>query len=295
MSKRSMNENIMSKILKKMESEGISDEKGITDFMNNLVGKNIDELDFGAQTNEDKSLELLEEAYEAHTKTEARRLAKSALKLMPHNSDAYLFLSGIAPNEKECLRLLEKGYETAKTYLGTDCFIENKGHFWGMIETRPYMRIKLALAQEYFAQENIAEGVEHLKEMLDLNPNDNQGVRLNYSTILLREQDFVAFEDLLSKYPEDGSPEWLHNLLLFNLKTEKDIKVIKESIEEAKTSNPNILTFLMEGPEALAEGDLDLESDYITVGGKEEALFYVLDALDIWEDQLEKLNFLVTK
>ncbi len=295
MSKRPMNENMMSKILKIMESEGISDEKGITEFMNNLVGKNIDELDFGAQTDEDKSAELLDQAYEAHTKTEARSLAKSALKLMPHNSDVYLFLAGIAPNEKESLKLLKKGYKLSKAHLGPACFIEDKGHFWGMIETRPYMRIKLALAQEYLAQESVTDGIGHLKEMLDLNPNDNQGVRHNYSTILLREEDYVSFENLVSKYPEDGSSEWLHNLLLFNLKTGKDIKVIKESMEEAKTSNPNILTFLMEGPDALAEGDLDLESDYITVGGKEEALFYVLDALDVWEDHLEKLSFIITK
>ena len=52
-----------------------------------------------------------------------------------------------------------------------------KGDFWSFIETRPYMRAKAQLTDELWAAGFAEESIKHYKDMIELNPNNNQGVR----------------------------------------------------------------------------------------------------------------------
>ncbi len=61
--------------------------------------------------------------------------------------------------------------------LGKETFEEDIGDFWAILETRPYMRARLGLAQCLYAVGRKEEGAAHYREMLRLNPNDNQDVR----------------------------------------------------------------------------------------------------------------------
>lgn len=58
------------------------------------------------------------------------------------------------------------------------------GHFWGLLETRPYLRTRLGLAHALWTAGRRAEAVQHLQDMLRLNPNDNQGVRYTLARLL---------------------------------------------------------------------------------------------------------------
>jgi len=70
--------------------------------------------------------------------------------------------------------------------LGPEFFKEHKGYFGGLIETRPYMRAKVTLAmyQEYIGHTEAA--IEQYEELLELNPNDNQGIVTYYYRFILR-------------------------------------------------------------------------------------------------------------
>lgn len=65
----------------------------------------------------------------------------------------------------------------AERDLGPDFFRDHRGHFWSMIETRPYMRARSGLTAALVRAGRREEAIEHLEDMLDLNPNDNQGLR----------------------------------------------------------------------------------------------------------------------
>ncbi len=61
--------------------------------------------------------------------------------------------------------------------MGKETFGEDIGDFWAISETRPYMRAPLGLAQCLYAVGRKEEAAAHYREMLRLNPNDDQDVR----------------------------------------------------------------------------------------------------------------------
>jgi len=73
---------------------------------------------------------------------------------------------------------VKKAIEAGRRDLGEEYSRENKGHFWAMIETRPFMRAMGALAESLADNEyHLDEAIAVHEEMLDLNPSDNQGIR----------------------------------------------------------------------------------------------------------------------
>jgi hypothetical protein len=54
-----------------------------------------------------------------------------------------------------------------------------------MHETRPYMQLRSRRAGLNFEKGQTKEAAEELKELIVLNPNDNQGLRIPLSTWLI--------------------------------------------------------------------------------------------------------------
>jgi hypothetical protein len=61
--------------------------------------------------------------------------------------------------------------------LGPRGFKEYAGHFWGFLETRPYMRARAGLAGTLLKLGDVDGALAHYRDMLKLNPNDDQGIR----------------------------------------------------------------------------------------------------------------------
>jgi len=74
-------------------------------------------------------------------------LAGEALSLSPLCADAYVILAAeTAVSDKERRDLFARGVETGELALGPEGFEEYAGSFWGLLETRPYMRARTGLA-----------------------------------------------------------------------------------------------------------------------------------------------------
>ena len=58
--------------------------------------------------------------------------------------------------------------------LGPELFEREAGHFWGLLETRPYLRARLGLAHSLWTAARREKAVRHLQEMLRLKPGDKQ-------------------------------------------------------------------------------------------------------------------------
>src|SRR6266511_2941019 len=132
-----------------------------------------------------RAQDLMYEAFEAQG---ARRvaLAREALAISPDCADAYLLLAEeTSSSAEEARELLEQGVAAGERALGPEPFEEDVGHFWGILETRPYMRARAALAETLWALDLREEAVEHQRELLRLNPNDNQGLRYRQAEWLL--------------------------------------------------------------------------------------------------------------
>jgi len=121
--------------------------------------------------------QLIYDAWDSNDPRREIELANEALRIIPLCADAYVILANHAArgsrNEFEFWR---RGVEAGQAALG-DAFDDYVGKFWGHLETRPYMRARLGLAVALWARVACEHAISHAREMLRLNPNDNQGVR----------------------------------------------------------------------------------------------------------------------
>ncbi len=89
--------------------------------------------------------------------------------------------------------------------LGPKFFAENKGYFWGVLETRPYMRARLDLAQSLLTTGRTEDAVRHSEALVELNPNDNQGVRDILLGCYLSRDNLAGAQRLLHDYQENAT------------------------------------------------------------------------------------------
>jgi tetratricopeptide (TPR) repeat protein len=101
--------------------------------------------------------------------------------------------------------------------LGPEGFKEYDGHFWGFLETRPYMRARHGLALALLKLGEEEEAMKHFRAMLKLNPGDNQGIRYLLLGCLLKRNEPVTSHsgyitmggaDEATDYVRDCGPAW---------------------------------------------------------------------------------------
>jgi tetratricopeptide (TPR) repeat protein len=147
--------------------------------------------------------QLVYDAWEAKTDVQQRKLMQRALQLNPNNVDALLYLfdgAGLAGEEE--LQALRNIVAAGERDLGAEAFKNWVGGFWGVVETRPYMRARKRLAECLRDGGRIEEAIREYEEMLRLNPNDNQGLRYILMPDYLMLSRLDAAEKLFSKYKE---------------------------------------------------------------------------------------------
>ncbi|MDM5330282.1 hypothetical protein [Neobacillus sp. CF12] len=86
--------------------------------------------------NKERAQQLVYDAMEV-TGQLRDKLAQEALTLDPKCVDAYVILAENADTDEEAMMLTKKGMEIGEKEHGKAYFKANKGHFWGLLETRP--------------------------------------------------------------------------------------------------------------------------------------------------------------
>jgi len=226
-----------------------------------------------------KAEELIDLAWETNDLKKRRQLAQEALQLDPLAVDAYVILGNAANTYDEAMMFYEQGVQAGEEIFGEEYFQENTGHFWGLIETRPYMRAKYGLAQSLLQLGKGKEAVQHFWEMLKLNPNDNQGIRYELSHILIKHNDDVGFKKLLSLYPDDDGIELVYNEALFFFNKYGESKKANEKLKYALNRNPHVVDYLLDSKKVPQN-----IPDYYTLGSKEEAIVYVQEGKQNWNN-----------
>jgi tetratricopeptide (TPR) repeat protein len=227
----------------------------------------------------EQAQELVYDAFETDDPQERVDLAEEALEVSAECADAYVILAEeSAEDAEEARELYESGVRAGGRALGEEFFAEEAGHFWGILETRPYMRSLEGLADALWALGEREQAIGHYRRMLQLNPQDNQGARYRLAECLLHEGLDEDLRELLEQYEDEASAYWLYTRALWRFRTEGASERAAGELEEAIEGNPYVPLYLLGRKNFLAQGLPEL----IGLGDESEAVSYFATALTEW-------------
>jgi tetratricopeptide (TPR) repeat protein len=194
----------------------------------------------------DEAQDVMYDAWEATTRKQRVALAKKAMGISADCADAYVLLAEeTARSLEEAIDLYRKGVEAGERALGKKLFKEEVGYFWGLLETRPYMRARLGLAQCMWEAGNREAAIEHYWDMLRLNPNDNQGIRDLLMPCLLELGRDKDAEKLFRQYKEDGMAIWMYSRTLLDFRKHGASPIADKSLKAAMNENKHVPAYLL--------------------------------------------------
>jgi tetratricopeptide (TPR) repeat protein len=237
----------------------------------------------GAESDDDQSdlrraQEIMYDAWDETNPARRIALAHEALSISPHCADAYVLLAQEeADTVKRALELYKQGMEAGARALGAKYFRENAGYFWGLLGTRPYMRARQGLAETLWRLKRYEEAIEHYRELLRLNPGDNQGNRYALLDLLLQIERYEEARTLLKQYREEWSAVWLYSRALLEFQKRGASAAAKKSLQQAVEENPFVPAYLM-GKKRVPNRRVD----YYGWGDESEAVYYASEHLNHW-------------
>ncbi|HOV75256.1 MAG TPA: hypothetical protein PK967_14900 [Candidatus Hydrogenedentes bacterium] len=242
-----------------------------------FMGHNLDELLEETRkkgwSDADEAQEIMFEAMSTDSFEEAQKGVKKALQLDPNNADALLFASiKEAEDVDDAVRRIREAIARVETAFGAEFMEETKGHFWGDVFTRPYMRLRLGLFHILNEAERWDEAIAEAEGILELNPDDNQGVRDHLLLAYLVVGNTKQARALMKRYPESHKAvqAWA---TVFEKYISNNKEGAKKALLKAVKNNPHILKYML-GVEALP----DSPPPYYSPGTESEAI-YCMDFL----------------
>jgi tetratricopeptide (TPR) repeat protein len=229
---------------------------------------------FGAQPDGDPALDeaqdLIYQAWEAATPEQAVALAKQALEISPLCADAFGLLARHAePGSAAELEFYRRGVAAGEAALGEATFAEDVGHFWGLLETRPCMRARFGLAEALWRRGERDAALDHFRDMLRLNPGDNQGVRYVLAAYLVEAGRDDELGTLLAQYDGDGSAAWFYSKALAAYRRAGDTEEGRRLLAGALKFNAHVPAYLL-GERRMPK----TKPPFISPGDEDEAICY---------------------
>ena len=240
-----------------------------------------------AQTPEEQAQALIDQAWEARTHRQAAALARRALEMFPDCADAYNVLAGAeARSAEDALVLYEHGVDAGRRSLGNAFFDEHRGHFWGMIETRPYLRARRGLADCLWALGRKRESLTHCEALLELNPDDDQGIRHGLLSRYLALGNDMGAARLFRDYPHDASAAFLWSRVLLDLRRGDQVAAT-EHLVLAMHGNPHVAGVFAGKRKPPAR----LPAHY-SPGDRNEAALYIANFAEAWLASADAMDWL---
>jgi tetratricopeptide (TPR) repeat protein len=261
-----------------------------------------DETDSKREQAEDtlgEGLELLDQGLEE----EAGRLFFQSTEIDPTYADGYVHLGNIAWR-KDDWKQAEALYRKALDCAQIEVKGIPRGHFWGILESRPYMRAMHGLGLTAWKQGKLPEAVDIFQRMLKLNPNDNQGARYLLGPVYHEMGDFDEAARWYRRTGDDPQSRYNYGLALIQQnETEKAATVLIFAV----FANPYVAPILLgrklprrdwwHGTSwAEPESAIEYSNDYGAWWQKEKLPLAILDA--IWthtEVQQRLTDFIATR
>jgi tetratricopeptide (TPR) repeat protein len=212
-------------------------------------------------------------AYDAQEATGRLRikLARKALSISADCADAYVVLGEAAPTTDAALEWYRRAVDAGARAIGRER-LTNERDLWDHLEARPYMRARLALARVLDETYRGNEAIDHYRDLLRMNQNDNQGVRYLLLPSLLMQQRNEEAGSLLAEYQDDMQALWPFARALWLFRKQNDSTAAREALQEAIRVNRHVVAYLLD-PDSIP-----WLPSHFALGSREEAA-YVADAL----------------
>ncbi len=188
--------------------------------------------------------DYLEMAKDAKTKKTALEYVEKAVALEPDNADALMMKADLTVKNKfELLEELDKIIDIAAAPLKKErLFDKCRRDFWGLLETRPYMRVRNRRIELYIDLGMMKLAEKECEEMLELCDSDNLGIRYTLMHIyaLFEEEDKAL--RLFEEYNEDGTQMLLPLSIIYFKK--RDLENARKYLELLKKRNKGLKDFI---------------------------------------------------
>lgn len=191
---REFNDFIKNKELNEKELEQAFSD--FIDIKNNMPDKEYED-----------AWDYLDMAYQADREEDALKYAKKALKIDKNCLDAEVMIANLTNDDPEKLKIkYESLIKKAEKHLKKQDIYneENKGAFWGIVETRSYMRLRAFYLRLIISMGKFKKAINECEDLLSLSENDNLGVRYKLISLYALYEDETNALKLYKKYKEDN-------------------------------------------------------------------------------------------
>jgi tetratricopeptide (TPR) repeat protein len=243
-------------------------------LLDSLMGAPLPEIPENEQNDEDKALDLVEQAY-ASRPAVGKKLALQALERWPDCIAAFEYLGGSTRSVRLAFEYYEKGVKIGQRLFGGEFRQKHEGNFWLITPTRPYMRCLHNMALCYWEIGQTSQAISIWEDLIRLNPSDNQGVRYSLLPALLQQRDLPAYKKYRKKYDEESAQTFFNDALAEFL--EKGITEYANMLLQAAVAhNRYVIPFLLQPARP------DYSPTSYTIGSPEEAVIYAEMAWKLW-------------
>lgn len=193
----------------------------------------------------ERAQEVAYDAMEAQGRLRIKR-ARQALAISEDCADAWVLLAEEASTPTGAVEHYERALRAGAAAIGAERFAVLRGEFWGHLETRPYMRARLGLAQALGELGRHDEELAHYRALLELNTGDNQGVRYLLLATLLDLGLNDEAGALLDEHDPDLHALWPYGRLLWQFRAGGGTSRTRVAFDAAILANPYVVSYLLD-------------------------------------------------
>lgn len=259
-----------------IDSQKFETQEELQKFLDGLMGNQIPHLDPETLTPKQQAQDLVYEAVELPP-VKAKANIEKALRLDADCIEAYEYLGGRQSTLEIAMPFYEKGISIGRRLFGGEFLEENKGFFWGIHETRPFMRCLQQYSDCLLALGKMKESAAILEELIELNPNDNQGVRDQLLLYLMLMDEDEKFLKYAAMFKDDAMAFALFNRALFAFKTKGEGREANSKLKKALQQNRFVSKKLF------SNKPITSLPPFYGWGDENEATYYAYFAKPVWQ------------
>ncbi len=225
--------------------------------------------------------DYLDMAYEADSPQDALKHAKKALQLDKNCLDAEVMIAELTTDNPEKLKLkYEELIVKAEEHLKKEDLLidETIGRFWGILETRPYMRLRHTYINHLLQLGKFRKSIKECEELLLLSEGDNLGVRYTLVALYAFFEDEINAMKLYKKY-EEQRPHMLLPIVALYYKLD-NYKKAESYLNKLNAANSSLKEVFDDGGMIVDDAEIDdmIDSGMYRAGSKEEIMIAMADS-----------------
>lgn len=237
------------------------------------------------RTTWERAQDLAYDAWEAEG-PERYSLAERAMEIDPRCSDAWLILAEREKSWRKQKRAFERAGAAADRAYDEEGWeaAAAEGGLYQHVPARSYLRAYVALARLLLDGGYPVDAQKLYEKLLDLDPDDHMGVRDELLRVYHRTNDREALRRLLDRFSEDDGTFFTYERLWLAVAEGEDEGRVGALLKQAADVNPHVLS-IMRGERSESEQEEAAPvsfPDYVTFGGKDEAVAYLAMAVGWW-------------